>query len=447
MLKSFIANIVSKHMSKKLNGLTIKEEDITELLKQIRITLLNADVNLLVVKDLIKNIRAKSVGQVIPERSDPQQFMLTIIKEEIQTILGGHQAPIDYKANPTKIMLVGLQGSGKTTTAGKLAITSSNKQQKKPMLIALDIYRPAAIDQLCTLAKEAKADFYQEGTNKQPYEIALNALKVAKSQGNDFLVFDTAGRLQTNEKLMDELVSIKKAIHPDEILMVVDSMAGQDMINVAKEFNDKLNLTGFIITKLDSDARGGVALSLTHLLNVPIKLIGTGEKLGSLDNFYPERMADRIMGLGDIMTLAEKAQDVLDETSMKKSLSRMLAGKMTFEDLLIQTKQMQKLGSLGSIVKMLPQAEKLMTNNSIEEAEEKMRIWTIILNSMTAKERQNPTLFKKQPSRRERVIRGSGRSPEEFNKLYTTWEKSKKQMEEFGNQLRKGKNPFSNFIH
>lgn len=446
MLKSFISGIVAKHMSKKLNSLTIKEEDITELLRQIRITLLNADVNLLVVKDLIKNIRAKSVGQVIPEKSNPQQFMLTTIKEEIQNILGGNQSPMNYEANPCKILLVGLQGSGKTTTAGKLATLAKTKLSRNPLLVALDIYRPAAIDQLHTLAGQSEAKFYEGGLNKEPYQIATDGLEYAKQQKCDFIVFDTAGRLQTNEKLMDELVSIKKAVHPDEILMVVDAMAGQDMINVAKEFNDRLNLTGFIISKLDSDARGGVALSLTHILNVPIKLIGTGERLGSLDNFYPERMADRIMGLGDVMTLAEKAADVVDEKAVKKSLSRMLAGKMTFEDLLVQTKQMQKIGSIGSIAKMIPQAEKYLSSDSIDQAEQKILVWTILMNSMTAKERANPTLFKKQPTRRERVIRGSGRTPEEFNRLYTTWEKFKKQMEEVGNQLRKGKNPFARFM-
>lgn len=444
MLKTFIAKLVSKHMSKKLNDRVIKKEDITELLKQIRISLLEADVNLLVVKDLIKSIRAKAVDQYVPDKLDPQQFMLTLIKEELVNILGGIKKDIDFSKSPTKIMLVGLQGSGKTTTAGKLSLYAKNKFNKKPLLVALDIYRPAAIDQLQTLAQEVNVDFFQKG-KQRPELIANQVLDYAKANNNSFIVFDTAGRLQTNEELMDELAKIKHAIKPDEIFLVVDSMAGQDMINVAKEFNDKLNLTGFIITKLDSDARAGVALSLTHLLNIPIKLMGNGEKLGSLEQFYPERMADRILGLGDIMTLAEKAKDVIDENSAKKSLMKMLAGKMDLEDLLVQTRQMQKLGSLGSIVKMIPNAEKLM-DQDVDAAEERIRIWTILMNSMTLKERKNPHLFKKQPSRRERVIKGSGRKPDEFNKLINTWEKFRKQMEEMGNKLKRGINPFSNFL-
>lgn len=445
MLKSFLSNVVAKHMSKKLSNLTIKEEDVAELLKEIRITLLNADVSLIVVKDLIKNIRNKTVGQVITEKMDAQQFMLNVIKEELVEILGKEFKRINFDAPLDKIMLVGLNGTGKTTTAAKLALYAKNKLNKKPLLVALDIYRPAAIDQLKTLAQEIDVECFSENLQNAA-KIAEHAIEYAKQNKFNLLIFDTAGRLQTDENLMSELEAIKKTTHPEEILMIVDSMSGQDMINVATEFNNRLNLTGFIITKLDSDARAGVALSLTHLLNVPIKMTGTGEKVGSLDLFYPERMADRIMGLGDIMTLAEKAKDVIDESSMKKSLTRMLAGKMSFEDLLIQTKQMQKLGSLSSIIKMIPNAEKLASNSSVEEAEEKIRIWTILMNSMTAQERKDPSLFKRFPSRKERVLKGSGRKPEEFNKLYTSWEKYKKQMESFGNELKKGKNPFAKFM-
>ncbi len=444
MLKSFISSIVAKHMSKKLNDMTIAEEDVTELLKQIRITLLSADVNLLVVKDLIKNIRAKTIGQIVGPNTDAQQFMLNVIHDELQTILGGNLQPLVTNTNPVKIMLVGLQGSGKTTTAGKLARYAIDKLNKKPLLVALDVYRPAAIDQLRTLANETHSDFYEKGINL-PNLTAFEALEVAKSQNNNFIIFDTAGRLQTNEELMNELVAIKKAIKPDEILMVVDSMSGQDMINVASEFHEKLNLTGFIITKLDSDARGGVALSLTHLLNVPIKLMGVGERMGNLDIFYPNRMADRIMGMGDIMSLAEKARDVIDEDFAKKSFTKMIAGKMDLEDLLLQTKQMQKLGSLGSIAKMLPNS-KLLENQDFDAAEEKIRVWTILMNSMTLHERRNPRLFKLQPNRKIRVLKGSGRKPEEFNKLINTWETFRKQMENVGIELKKGKNPFAKFF-
>lgn len=444
MIKSFISNIVAKHMSKKLNDMYIKEEDITELLKQIRITLLEADVNLLVVKDFIKNIRQKSVDQMVPQGMDPQQFILTIIKEELTKILGSQNVPLNYDRKPLKIMLVGLQGSGKTTTAGKIATYCKTKQNKKPLLVALDVYRPAAIDQLEILAKESNVDFFQKGT-QNPVITAKEAMSLAAENNNDVIIFDTAGRLQTNEELMDELVNIRNAIHPDEILLVVDAMSGQDMINVAQQFNDTLNLSGFIITKLDSDARAGVALSLIHLLNVPVKLTGNGEKLGSLDIFYPERMADRIIGLGDIMTLAEKASDVIDEAQTKKSLTKMFSGKMDLEDLMLQMQQIKKLGSLGSIAKMIPAAQNL-ADSDLESAEERIRIWTILMNSMTLKERKNPILFKKQPSRKERVIKGSGRKPDEFNKLINQWEKFRKQMEDIGKELRKGKNPFLKFM-
>ena len=444
MIKSFISNIVAKHMSKKLNDMYIKEEDITELLKQIRITLLEADVNLLVVKDFIKNIRQKSVDQMVPQGMDPQQFILTIIKEELTKILGSQNVPLNYDRKPLKIMLVGLQGSGKTTTAGKIATYCKTKQNKKPLLVALDVYRPAAIDQLETLAKESNVDFFQKGT-QNPVITAKEAMSLAAENNNDVIIFDTAGRLQTNEELMDELVNIRNAIHPDEILLVVDAMSGQDMINVAQQFNGTLNLSGFIITKLDSDARAGVALSLIHLLNVPVKLTGNGEKLGSLDIFYPERMADRIIGLGDIMTLAEKASDVFDEAQTKKSLTKMFSGKMDLEDLMLQMQQIKKMGSLGSIAKMIPAAQNL-ADSDLESAEERIRIWTILMNSMTLKERKNPILFKKQPSRKERVIKGSGRKPDEFNKLINQWEKFRKQMEDIGKELRKGKNPFLKFM-
>ena len=444
MIKSFISNIVAKHMSKKLNDMYIKEEDITELLKQIRITLLEADVNLLVVKDFIKNIRQKSVDQMIPQGMDPQQFILTIIKEELTKILGSQNVPLNYDRKPLKIMLVGLQGSGKTTTAGKIATYCKTKQNKKPLLVALDVYRPAAIDQLETLAKESNVDFFQKGT-QNPVITAKEAMSLASENNNEVIIFDTAGRLQTNEELMNELVNIRNAIHPDEILLVVDAMSGQDMINVAQQFNDRLNLSGFIITKLDSDARAGVALSLIHLLNVPVKLTGNGEKLGSLDIFYPDRMADRIIGLGDIMTLAEKASDVIDEAQTKKSLTKMFSGKMDLEDLMLQMQQIKKMGSLGSIAKMIPAAQNL-ADSDLESAEERIRIWTILMNSMTIKERKNPILFKKQPSRKERVIKGSGRKPDEFNKLINQWEKFRKQMEDIGKELRKGKNPFLKFM-
>jgi signal recognition particle subunit SRP54 len=341
-------------------------------LKQIRITLLDADVNLLVVKDFIKNVRQQVVGRVIAQGEDPEQVLIAIIKEQLTNILGKNPSEIDVSQHPLKIMMIGLQGSGKTTTSAKLANYFKNKFSKKPLLIALDIYRPAAIDQLEILAKEVNIDFFQKGT-QDPVITANQALEYAKTNQEDVIIFDTAGRLQSDEELIDELKNIRNRVHPDEILLVIDAMSGQDVINVATEFNRHLDLTGFIITKLDSDARAGAALSLTHLLNLPVKFIGDGERIGSLDIFYPERIADRILGLGDIVTLAEKAADVLDENKTKKSLARMLIGKMDLEDLMEQMKQLTKLGSVSTIAKMLPNNTKL-SEDKLLEAEQKMKV-------------------------------------------------------------------------
>jgi signal recognition particle subunit SRP54 len=298
--------------------------------------------------------------------------MISIIKEELTNILGSQKADIQLNNKVTKIMLVGLQGSGKTTTVAKLAHYFKTKFNKKPLVVALDVYRPAAIDQLETLAKDTKVDFFQKGT-QNPVITADEALNVAREQNNDVIIFDTAGRLQTDEKLMNELVAIRNKVSPDEIIMVVDAMSGQDVVNVATEFNNYLNISGFIITKLDSDARGGASLSLIHLLKVPVKFTGVGEKVGSLDIFYPERMADRILGLGDIVTLAEKASEVIDENKAKKSLARMLAGKMDLEDLMQQMGQLSKMGSASGIMKMMPNMPKI-SENQVSDAENKLRI-------------------------------------------------------------------------
>lgn len=441
MFKSMITNIISKRMSKKLKDAIIKEEDLKELLSEIRIALLDADVNLAVVKKFIANIKQKAVGAYVEENQKPADIVLKIIKDELIEILGKENKPVNVNKKPLKIMMVGLQGSGKTTTVGKLANLFRNKHNKKPLLVAADIYRPAAIDQLRTLATQVRVDFHEEGTQR-PDLTVRNALHKAEQNENDLIIVDTAGRLQTNEELMQELVNVKKVFMPDEILLVVDSMAGQDIINVATEFNNWLRLTGIVITKLDSDARAGAALSITSLLNVPIKFTGTGEKVGSIDDFYPERMADRILGLGDIMTLAEKAADVIDEKQIRGSMQRMMAGKMDLEDLMRQMSQLKKIGTLSSLSSMIPGLNKI-SNEQIENSEEKMRIWMILMSSMTRKERRDPRLFKKEPSRRVRVLKGSGRSPDELNKLLKQWEESRDKMAEMGKMLQKGKNPFA----
>jgi signal recognition particle subunit SRP54 len=373
MLKSMLSSIVSKHFKKRLDNLTIKEEDVANVLKEIRITLLDADVNLLVVKNFIKKIRDEVVGKTLSPKEDPQQFLINAIKEELINILGKQERELNTDKPLLKIMLVGLQGSGKTTSCAKLAYYLQHNFQKKPLLVGLDIYRPAAIEQLRTLSNEIKVDFYEKGT-QNPIKTADETIALAKSKGNNAIIYDTAGRLQTNKELMEELVNVRNKVNPDEIIFVADAMSGQEILNVATEFNNNLGLTGLIITKMDGDARAGASLSLVASLNVPILFIGTGERVGSLDVFHPDRMADRILGLGDIISLSEKAKDVIDQDKVKRSFTRMLAGKMDLEDLMMQMEQIGKLGSLSSITKMMPEMAGKINDDQIEEGQNKLTV-------------------------------------------------------------------------
>ncbi|XQP55469.1 MAG: signal recognition particle protein [Mycoplasmoidaceae bacterium] len=446
MFKSMISGIIARSMKKKLTNWTISEEDVTEVLKQIRIALLDADVNLLVVKNFIKAVREKAVGYVMEKGQEPDKVLLSIVKEELVTILGKNQEDLIIDPKQTRIMLVGLNGAGKTTSVAKVANWLKTKKELKPMMVALDVYRPAAIDQLNQLAQKINVPCYKEDS-KDVIAIAKNGLAKAEQDGNDVILFDTAGRLQTNVELMQELKDIKKAVKPQEIILVVDAMAGQDIINVAKEFHNALDLTGLIITKLDSEARAGAVLSITNLLNIPVKFTGTGEAIGSLDIFYPERMADQILGLGDIMSLAEKAADRMDEDKAKKSFTRMISGKFDLEDLMTQMEQISKLGSLGGLMKMLPgNLANKVSEGQISDAEQKMVAWRILMSSMTKKERRNPQLFKKQPNRKIRVIKGSGRKPDELNKMLSQWEKAKVKMDEIGKKIKAGKNPLMDLM-
>ena len=442
-INGLIGNIIAKRMAKKITSSTIKEEDISELLREIRVVLLDSDVNIFVVKKFINSIKQKTIGQILSPNEKASDFILRTIKEELIEILGSEKKEINTNKKQLKIMMVGLQGSGKTTSSAKLANYFQTKFNKKSLLVAADIYRPAAIDQLEQLSNDINSSFYKEDS-KNVAKIVKNSLDFANDHNNDLIIVDTAGRLQTNVELMDELVEVKKVLSPDEIILVVDAMSGQDIMNVAEEFNKHLKLTGLLITKLDSDARAGATLSLTSMLNVPIKFIGTGEKIGSLDLFYPERMADRILGLGDVMTLAEKAADLVDENQAKNSLQRMLSGKMDLEDLMRQMEQLTKMGSLSGVMKMLPtQFGKNITDEKVERLEANLKKWKILLSSMTLKERRNPKLFKKQPNRKVRVIKGSGVRMDELNKLLKQWEEGKQKMSEMGKQLQMGKNPFS----
>ena len=407
----------------------ITEENIDPMLREVRLALLEADVNYKVVREFTTKVKEKALGEEVKKSLSPGEMFVGIIRDELEELLGGEAAPLNLKGNPAVLMLVGLQGSGKTTTIGKLANLLRKKHNKKPLLVACDVYRPAAIDQLKQIGKELNIEVYEEG-KKDPVLISRNAINYAKENGYDYVLIDTAGRLHIDEELMLELQNIKKEVNPEEVLLVIDSMMGQDAINVITGFNQSLELTGVILTKLDGDTRGGVALSVRHLTNVPIKFIGTGEKLDGIDYFYPDRMASRIIGMGDILSIVDKANEVIDEKEAEKSLKKMKSGKFDLEDFLAQMKQIKKLGSLESILKMLPGAKKMGLNNINIDPKDLAHVEAIIL-SMTLKERRHPEILK--ASHKQRIAKGSGRSVQEVNRLLNQFEQSKKMMKNLAN--------------
>ena len=407
----------------------ITEDNISDMMREIRLALLEADVNYKVVKEFTNTVKEKALGEEVASSINPGDLFVKIVKDELTELLGGESAPLNTKGNPATLMLVGLQGSGKTTTIGKLANFLRKKHSKKPLLVACDVYRPAAIDQLKQLGKQLNIEVYEEGKD-DPVKIALNGINYAKENGFDYVLIDTAGRLHIDEELMDELDNIKNEVNPDEILLVIDSMMGQDAINVITGFNDKLPLTGVILTKLDGDTRGGVALSVRHLTNVPIKFMGTSEKLDGLELFDPERMAGRILGMGDIISLVEHATEVIDEKEAEKAAKRMQQGKFDLEDFLSTMKQVKKLGPLEKLIKMIPGAQKMGLTNIEIDPKQLAHIEAIIL-SMTPKERRNPDIIK--ASRKTRIALGSGRSVQEVNKLLQQFDQMKKMMKQMTN--------------
>lgn len=407
----------------------ITEDNISDMMREIRLALLEADVNYKVVKEFTNSVKEKALGEEVASSINPGDLFVKIVKDELTELLGGEQEDICLKGNPAVLMLVGLQGSGKTTTIGKLANFLRKKHSKKPLLVACDVYRPAAIDQLKQIGKQLNIEVYDEG-NGNPVEISKNAISYAKENGYDYVLVDTAGRLHIDEALMDELENIRTEINPDEILLVIDSMMGQDAINVITGFNEKLPLTGVVLTKLDGDTRGGVALSVRHLTNVPIKFIGISEKLGGLDSFDPERMAGRILGMGDIVSLVEKATEAIDEKEAEKTAKRMQQGKFDLEDFLSTMKQMKKLGPLENLLKLIPGAKKMGLNNVKIDPKQLAHIEAIVL-SMTPKERRHPEIIK--ASRKTRIANGSGTSVQEVNKLLQQFDQMKKMMKQFSN--------------
>lgn len=406
----------------------ITEDNINEMMREIRLSLLEADVNYKVVKEFTNTVKEKALGADVNQKLSPGEEFVRIVRDELMELLGGETVELMVNKNLTITMLVGLQGSGKTTTIGKLANYLRKNHKKKPLLVACDVYRPAAIDQLKTLGKELNIEVYTEG-KKDPVEISKNAIDYAKENGFDYILIDTAGRLQIDEKLMDELVNIETEIKPDETLLVIDSMMGQDAINVITGFNDKLPLTGVILTKLDGDTRGGVALSVRHLTNLPIKFIGVSEKMDGLSEFHPDRMASRILGMGDILSLVEKVSDEINEKDAEDMVKKMSKGTFDLEDFLNQLKQIKKLGPLENLLKLLPGAKKMGLNN-IKVDPKKMAHTEAIILSMTPYERKHPEILK--ASRKQRIAKGSGTTVTEVNQLLNQFEEMKKMMKMMG---------------
>ena len=414
---------------KNIKGMgKITEENIGDAVREIRIALLEADVNYQVVKEFVSDVKAKALDAEVSKSLKPDEVFLKIVKDELVSLLGGDYVPLEVGGNPTVLMLVGLQGSGKTTTAGKLANYLRKKYNKKPLLVAGDIYRPAAIEQLKTIGKELNIPVFS--SKGSVLEIVSAAMEEAKINKNDYVIIDTAGRLQIDEDLMQELKDIASNFKIDEKILVIDGSMGQDAINVITGFNEALDLTGCILTKLDGNTKGGVALSVRHLTHIPIKFVGTSEKMDGLSEFYPERMAERILDMGDILEIVNKVEDVIDEDEAKKQAIKMKKGTYDLEDFLANLKQIKKLGPLENILKMLPQARKMGLNNVAIDPKDLAHVEAII-SSMTIEERRKPEILK--ATRKQRIAKGSGRSVEEVNRLLKQLEMMKDMMKKMSN--------------
>ncbi len=406
----------------------LNENDIEEMLREVRLSLLEADVNYKVVKKFLNDIKEEALGEKILKGLNPGQQVVKVVREELKKTLGDEAVELNFKHDGiTVVMAVGLQGAGKTTACGKMALYYRKKLKKRPMMIAADIYRPAAVDQLVTLGKQINVPVFEMGTKVKAEKIVEEGLKQARLQNCDFVIIDTAGRLQINEELMDELENVKKIAHPDEILLTVDAMAGQDAVNVALAFHEKLAITGIILTKLDGDTRGGAALSIKEMTGIPIKLMSEGEKLDSLEIFYPDRLADRILGMGDVLSLIDTVTENIDEDEMKSMAEKMMSDSFNYNDMLKQFKMIKRMGSLSKILGFLPGlgSVKKAMNNVDDNAFDKLEA---IIGSMTEKERKHPELIDKDFSRRQRIAKGSGRSIQEVNKLRESLAQMKAQM-------------------
>jgi len=402
----------------------ITEINVAETLKEVRRSLLDADVNYRIAKEFTNTVKEKALGMNVLTAVKPGQMMVKIVHDELIRLMGGTHVDINIKGNPAVVLMSGLQGSGKTTFSGKLANLLKTKRGRHPLLVACDVYRPAAIEQLKVLGEQIGVPVYSEEGNNDPVKIALNAVKEARSAGKDVVIVDTAGRLAIDEQMMNEIVAIKKAIDPEETLFVVDSMTGQDAVNTAKEFNDRLNFDGVILTKLDGDTRGGAALSIRTVVNKPIKFVGTGEKLEALDVFHPDRMADRILGMGDIVSLVEKAQEQFDAEEAKKLQKKIAKNQFNFNDFLSQIQQIKKMGNIKDLASMIPGVGKALKDVDIDD--DAFKGVEAIIYSMTPAERENPDMIN--GSRRKRIAAGSGTTIQDVNRLLKQFEESKKMM-------------------
>lgn len=438
---------LTERLSKTFRNITGKgkltEKNMEDMLKEVRLALLEADVNYKIVKNFLEQVREKALGQEVYSALNPGQMVVKIVRDELVALLGEKEVKIPYKESGiTTVMMVGLQGTGKTTSCGKIARLAKNREKRKPLMIAADVIRPAAVEQLKVLGRTIGVEVFDMGVDYPALTVVKEGMKYARANGYDTVFIDTAGRLHIDEALMDELRDIKAEVKPDEILLTVDAMTGQDIVQVARSFHETLQVSGLVVTKMDGDARGGGVLSVRALTQVPVKFVGQGEKVDEMDYFYPERMAERILGMGDILTFVEQAQEKMDMESTQKTAERMMAGTFTLEDMLVQYEQMSKMGPLGNMMKMIPGLNQLAGQLDDEKASEEMKRQKAIIQSMTKEERQDPSILR--ASRKNRIAKGSGTTVQEVNKVVNMYEKMKTMFKQMAQMQKSGRMPDMN---
>ena len=438
---------LTERLSKTFRNITGKgkltEKNMEDMLKEVRLALLEADVNYKIVKNFLEQVRQKALGQEVYSALNPGQMVVKIVRDELVALLGEKEVKIPYKESGiTTVMMVGLQGTGKTTSCGKIARLAKNREKRKPLMIAADVIRPAAVEQLKVLGRTIGVEVFDMGVDYPALTVVKEGMKYARANGYDTVFIDTAGRLHIDEALMDELRDIKAEVKPDEILLTVDAMTGQDIVQVARSFHETLQVSGLVVTKMDGDARGGGVLSVRALTQVPVKFVGQGEKVDEMDYFYPERMAERILGMGDILTFVEQAQEKMDMESTQKTAERMMAGTFTLEDMLVQYEQMSKMGPLGNMMKMIPGLNQLAGQLDDEKASEEMKRQKAIIQSMTKEERQDPSILR--ASRKNRIAKGSGTTVQEVNKVVNMYEKMKTMFKQMAQMQKSGRMPDMN---